>query len=336
MTTAPLPVQQKAPRPWWKGTSLRLGGSAATLALLFWLLPLDQLWAAMRRLPLWVFLLTLAGYMCAHLVAVLKWRMMVNTAGAGLGIALSMRCYFAGLFGNVFLPSLVGGDLIRAGLAMRSAQHRAGALLASMADRMLDVAALALLAGAGALLAPQALDEGGRRVFLVLAGIGVAGAIGLAALMALFPPRKFSFRRRRKMVKLRQAVRSMTRRRGRVAAALALAIAIQGSFALLNAWIALWCGLEIPFYVWLFAWPLGKVSAMLPVTQGGIGVREAALAALLLPFGVPPVLTVAVGLIWQVVIISGGLIGGGISMLAGQRRFTADAAENSDAAKAQG
>jgi uncharacterized protein (TIRG00374 family) len=317
----------------WKGVALRLGGSAVALALLLWMLPLDQLWAAMRRLPLWVFLLTLAAYMAVHAVASLKWRRMVNTAGAGLGVALAARCYFAGLFGNVFLPSIVGGDLIRAGLAMRSAQHRAGAVLASLVDRMLDVLALGLLAGFGALMVPRALDERSQRVFLALAAAFALLALGVAILVALFPARKFSHRRRRKLVKLRQAVRAMARQPGRVATVLALAICLQASFALLNAWIGKWCGLEIPLYVWLFAWPLGKVSAMLPVTQGGIGVREAALAALLLPFGVPAVLSVAVGLIWQMVVVSGGLLGGGIALLAGQRRFSAQEAEGAEAVK---
>ena len=321
----------EAPRRSWKGAAVRLGGSAVALSVLLWLLPLDQLWGAMRRLPLWVFLLTLAAYLCAHTVAMLKWRMMVNTAGAELSVALSMRCYFAGLFGNVFLPSLVGGDLIRAGLAMRSAQHRAGALLASLVDRMLDIVALGLVAGVAGLLVPRALDERSRRVFLALGVVLTVLGLGAALLAAFFPVRRFSLRRRRKLVKVRQAVRAMMRRPGRVAAALALAVGIQGSFALLNAWIGVWCGLDVPLYVWLFVWPLGKISAMLPVTQGGIGVREAALAALLLPFGVPAALAVAVGLIWQVVIISGGLIGGGISLAAGQKRFTAENAESAEA-----
>jgi len=327
-------VTQAAARRSWKGVALRLGGSAAALLLLSWMLPLDQLWAAMRRLPLWVFALTLAAYLTTHTVASLKWRMMVNTAGAGLGYTPAVRCYFAGLFGNVFLPSIVGGDLIRAGLAMRSAQHRAGAVLASLLDRMLDVLALGLVAGFGALMVPRALDERSRRVFLALAAVFALLALGVALLVALFPARRFSHGRRRKLVKLRQAVRAMARRPGRVAAVMGLAVLIQSSFALLNAWIGRWCGLDVPLYVWLFAWPLGKVSAMLPLTQGGIGVREAALAALLLPFGVPPVLTVAVGLIWEVLIVSGGLIGGGIALAAGQRRFTAEDAQDAEAVKA--
>jgi glycosyltransferase 2 family protein len=37
----------------------------------------------------------------------------------------------------------------------------------------------------------------------------------------------------------------------------------------------------------LFAWPLAKIAAVVPITQGGIGVREAALVVLLAPFGAP-------------------------------------------------
>src|SRR2546422_3892717 len=67
---------------------------------------------------------------------------------------------------------------------------------------------------------------------------------------------------------------------------------------------------HVPLRAWLFAWPLAKISALLPVTQGGIGVREVALAALVAPFGAAPVLTVAVGLVWEAIIVAGGLLAG--------------------------
>jgi uncharacterized protein (TIRG00374 family) len=312
-------VTTDAPRRAWKRAAVRLGGSAAILAVLFWLLPLGELWAAMRRVPLGVLLLTLAAYMAAHTVAVAKWRLMVNTAGAGLDYRTAARCYFAGLFGNLFLPSVVGGDLIRAGLALKHGRHRAGALLASFVDRILDVAAIGLLAAIGALLLPRALDAQSRQVFFWLAALAAAGLIGLGALAAVFQARWFSHGKRRKLVKLRQAVRAMAGQPGRVLAVLLIALGTQGSFALLNLWIGRWCGLEVGMEIWLFAWSLGKVSAMLPVTQGGIGVREAALAALLKPFGVPAVLSVAVGLVWEVVIVAGGLIAGGLAWLAGRK-----------------
>jgi uncharacterized membrane protein YbhN (UPF0104 family) len=67
--------------------------------------------------------------------------------------------------------------------------------------------------------------------------------------------------------------------------------------------------------VWLFAWPLAKLAAVLPLTQGGMGVREAALVALLTPFGAPGALVLAAGLVWEGVIIAGGLLSGAIALI---------------------
>ena len=47
---------------------------------------------------------------------------------------------------------------------------------------------------------------------------------------------------------------------------------------------------------------------MLPVSLGGLGVREAALVSLLVPFGADAASVVAAGLAFEAVIISGGLV----------------------------
>ncbi len=299
----------------WRPYFLRIGGSMAMLALIFWYLPLHDLMTAAQKVPVRRFALVLAIYLAAHTLAAGKWRMMVNMAGAGLNLPQALQCYFSGLFGNVFLPSIVGGDVIRAGLALRWGKNRPGTLFGSLLDRTLDVASLGLIAGIGAFSLPGVLDAQSRRIFWVLSfAFALCGSCGVALLL-LTPVRKFSFKVRRRLAKLRHAIRSMTQRPLRVAMVLALAMSIQATFATLTALLAMSCGLNLPLRVWLFVWPLAKVAALLPFTQGGIGVREAALAALLLPFGAPAVLTVAVGLVWEVVLVAGGLIGGGFALI---------------------
>jgi uncharacterized membrane protein YbhN (UPF0104 family) len=54
--------------------------------------------------------------------------------------------------------------------------------------------------------------------------------------------------------------------------------------------------------------------AVLPLTQGGIGLREAALVALLSPLGAPGPLVLAAGLVWEAVVITGGLIAGAVAL----------------------
>jgi uncharacterized membrane protein YbhN (UPF0104 family) len=297
---------------------LRVGGSAGILALLFYFLPLGELWAGMRRVSPALWLAVLAGYLGAHVIAVVRWRLMVNAAGAGLGLAPAARCHFAGIFGNLFLPSLVGGDVVRAGLALRLGRSKAGVLLGSLLDRMLDVVVLAGLAGASAALLPRALDAGSRRVFVALAvGAAAAGAAALAALLVL--TRRRSWRMRRRMVRLRQAARSVAQQRARVALALLLSLVGQSAFVLLIARIGAACGLALPLTAWFFAYPMAKLVALAPVSQGGIGLREAALVVLLAPFGVTPVLAVAVGLVYETINVAGNLLGGLVSAALGRR-----------------
>jgi glycosyltransferase 2 family protein len=303
-------LQNNSGRRRFAGVVLRVVGTILVLGLLFYFLPVRKVGAALRLVPWQLWLLVTAGYLACHVVASLKWRLMVNGAGSGLSVLQAAHCYFAGLFSVLVLPSIVGGDIVRAGLAMRMGRSKAAILFGSFLDRILDFLALALLTVAGAFLIPGSLSAESRHLFFILA----AAALGLgivAGLVILFlPARRFSFRMRRRLVRLREAQRAMAERPVFIVAALFLALLVQGSFILLATILANAAGLHLAFQAWLFAWPMAKISALVPLTQGGIGVREAALVGLLLPFGAPAALTVAVGFAWEGVIIAGGLIGG--------------------------
>ncbi|HTU33113.1 MAG TPA: lysylphosphatidylglycerol synthase transmembrane domain-containing protein [Candidatus Acidoferrum sp.] len=298
---------------------LHYGGSALALALLFRFLPGREVLHALGKLPPALWIAVVAAYLATHLLGVAKWRLMVNTAGAGLNRLQAARCYFAGLFGSLFLPSLIGGDLVRVTLAIRYGKASAGALLGSFVDRIVDFTALVILATAGALLVPGTLRPQSRRVFLLIGAAIIAGLAIFAVLITLIPFRRLSFRMRRRAVSLRRAGRSIVQRPGAAIIALSISLAAQLSFISLSVVLADACGLRVLFRAWLFAWPIAKLSAAIPVTQGGIGVREAALAGLLVPFGAPPALTVAAGLAWEAVAISGALIGGTFALCVRRR-----------------
>jgi uncharacterized membrane protein YbhN (UPF0104 family) len=296
---------------------MRLAAGALILGLLFYFVPFAEAWRALRRLPPLTWLWVLAACLCLHLVGVTKYELMLNSADAGLNFIQAVRCYFTGLFSALFLPSVIGGDVVKAGLALRLSRSKAGALLGSVLDRMLDVTALLTLAATGAFLAPT-LAPADRRGFLIIVEVLFAAALAAAIMVMFFPSRRFPFRIRRRLVRLRRAWLSIKRRPKRVLTALALAFIVQLGFLSLTAVIGAACGLYLPYRVWIFAWPLAKISAFAPVGQAGIGVREAALAALMAPFGAAAGAVVGVGLAWDTIIIAAGLIAGGISLLAGR------------------
>lgn len=294
---------------------VRIGGSAAMLALLFTALPFGDIAAAIASVPAWVWPAALVVYLSLHLVGVVKWRMLVNTAGAELSFRTATRAYYMGLFGNTFLPSIVGGDVVRAGVALRAARSKSGLVLGSLVDRLLDIVGLAAVAGIGALLSPRALDVQSRRIFLTLGAVLVAGGVAAVVAVLIIPVRRFPWKVRRKMVQVRRAIRATIRRPEALVGAFVLGMALQILLTVLNWRLGRVIGIDIPLYVWLFVWPLAKIAGLLPLTQNGIGVREAAQAVLFAPFGVSAAKAVATGLVFAVVIISGGLLGGAIAFL---------------------
>lgn len=295
------------------------------LALLFTALPFADIAAAIKRVPPAVWPAALLTYMALHLVGIVKWRLLVNTAGAGLSFKTAVRAYYMGLFGNTFLPSIVGGDVVRAGVAMRSARSKSGLVLGSLIDRLLDILGLAAVAGIGALLSPRALDGQSRRIFLTLGALLLVLGIGALAAVAILPVRRLPWKVRRQLVQVRRAVRATIQRPEALVGALLLGMLLQTLLTVLNWWLGMVIGIEIPLYVWLFVWPLAKIAGLLPLTQNGIGVREAAQAVLFAPFGVAAAKAVATGLVFEVVIISGGLLGGVVAFALSRSRSERDA-----------
>jgi uncharacterized membrane protein YbhN (UPF0104 family) len=104
----------------------------------------------------------------------------------------------------------------------------------------------------------------------------------------------------------------------------ALSLLIQSAFVLLNAWIGRSIGIHVPLAVWFLVWPLAKVAGLLPISLGGLGVRDATMGALLTTFGVTMASGVVASLIWQSVLIVGGLIAGGFWWTQRRRAHTGD------------
>lgn len=296
--------------PFWRRPIVRIAGSAVILALLFVALPIHELLDALRRMPWWAWPLAIATYLTLHLIGIVKWRLVTNTAGAGLPFRAAARAYYAGLFGNTFLPSIVGGDVVRAGVALRAARSKSGLILGSLVDRIGDIVSLAAVAGIGAVLLPRALDARSRTVFISLGVVLVLAGVVALIVMTRFPVQRLPFRIRRKLVHVRRAIRATARRPEAIVAAIGLGMLLQTLLVVLNYVLGLTIGIDIPLYVWLFVWPLAKISGLAPVTQGGIGVREAAQVVLFAPFGVPGAMALAVGLVFEAIIIVGGLLGG--------------------------
>jgi uncharacterized protein (TIRG00374 family) len=291
----------------------RWAAAALILGLLLHLLPVAPLRAALARVPLTRLVAVLLIYLVALTGGITKWHIVVNSAGAQLKFAASAQCYTSGLFGALFLPSIIGGDVARLAVGVSHSSRPAAVITGNVADRFLDVAAQLTLVSIGLSLLPGSLPVPLQAAakHVLIAGV-LAAVVFLSAALLLLRPllRGRSIRFRRRIAQVRHAIRSVSRRPQRLLAGWLLGTSVQGTYILLTALLGVSCGLALPLRVWLFAWPLAKIAAIVPITQGGIGVREAALVVLLAPFGAPPSQVLATGIVWEGIIITAGLLAG--------------------------
>lgn len=255
-------------------------------------------------------LTTLVVLLLGHATAALKWRLLQG-ADATLPVSTALRAHFLGVVSNLWLPGVVGGDVVRAGAAF-GPNRRALVLVASLVDRVVDSIALLLLATASLFFIRGATQSEWR---LVEVGFIGAAIFGVASFVAY---RVVKSRQIAKIGALVEAAELIARSPGRVLAALAISAGIQSAFILVNVSLGRAVGMRAPISAWFMAWPLAKLAAILPVSAAGLGVREAALVVLMRPFGDPSGTVMAAGLLWQATFIIGGLLGWGVSLMAGR------------------
>lgn len=314
------PARPPAPRP--GRLIVRALVTGAILgALLLWLPELD-VWTAMRRVSPLLWGGVLAAAVAGHAVAALKWRVLLAASGARVGARDSFQAHGAGLFASLFLPSVAGGDVVRLGVVLRRGRNRGALAMGSLADRLVDTVALVLLAGSGALLSPGTVDPLATRVIWICGALLVGGIAAAPFALALLDRRGLPGRAGEAVRKARAALRSLGSHPGPAAAGLALSILVQGSFVALNARIGAAMGISLTFAVWLLAWPVAKLVALLPVSISGLGVREAVMAAMLLPHGIHGTFAVGQSLVWETILVGLGIAGGSASWLLRRRPAT--------------
>ena len=288
---------------------IRLCVSALFLALIFYLVPFAEVWAAARQISLPLWLGALGLFLAGHAAAAAKWRILI---GSGISYRQAFRAHLAGLAANLALPSVAGGDVVRAGLVLKHANDKGRLAMGSVADRLVDTLGLALIALASAWLAwgPR-LDSG---IWLGWPLLGLLAVVA-GALVAMPALDRFAGRNERRgklarlLTKMIHLASELARSPGRLLLCLVISMAVQCLFVGINIAFAEAAQVEAPVAAWFFAWTTAKIIAIAPISLGGLGVREASMAALLVPFGAEPAQVVAIGLVWQSVLYASGLIG---------------------------
>lgn len=117
------------------------------LALLIYLL-INQGWTeigdAIRQIDSWRFAVALLLVVISRLAVAGRWQVLNQSAGMGISNMQSVQITFAGLFAANFLPTTIGGDVVRLAWVIRLGCDRAVSLASLVADRLVGLTGMAM------------------------------------------------------------------------------------------------------------------------------------------------------------------------------------------------
>lgn len=297
--------------------SIKLAVSLGLLAVLFGRMDASRLWIVMREAsPLWL-LASLSLYLVMILISAWRWRMLLDAQRVAVPAGRLVNSYLVATFFNNFLPSNIGGDVIRVHDTAPAAGSKTLATTVVLMDRGIGLLGLVLVAAVGASSASG--DIGTPSWFVP--GLWVSFVVGslLVVPVVLRPhgvARVLSPLRRIHQEWVSERLTRLTTALGRFgenprAMVWGFAGAVATQAVLVGFYAAIVRSMGIPL-----AWshlavvvPLSFIVQMAPVSVNGFGVREATFSIYFSRLGLPIESAMAVSFMGAVLIMAFSLSG---------------------------
>lgn len=268
--------------------------------------------------PLWA-LIGLALHSCSVFTTILRWALMLAGAGLRAPLPAVLRLGWIGSFFAALLPGgIAGGDVVKSLFVSRlHPGNKARAVVTVVADRIVGMFVLCLIAATGLLALPDAAMLGAARP--VLLSLPLLGLFALALLLLPGLRSRTGFSRlldRLPFPGVMKEIRAAGALYGSVPGPLirAALVALASHGLVLSAFFCYGkaLGMTLPALAIASAIPIAQMLSSIPGLPGGWGVGDFAFLALLPPAGVPPGAAVALSFTYRIlhttIALPGGLL----------------------------
>ncbi len=263
---------------------LKVAVSVGLLTLLLSRTDLSSLGTRLRTASVAWMAFALALYLVNVLVATWRWQLLLSAQRVTVHDRTLLGSYLVATFFNNFLPSNIGGDIIRIRDTAGPAHSRTVAATVVLIDRGIGLMGLMLVAATGASLATA---SGGAQVpvwpawlwatFLLGTLVSAPAVYAPAGVERVLQPLKIFHAEwvGERIGRVTGALGRLREHPGKLVRCFAGAVVVQAVTVIFYAAVAR--GLGIPIALWHLAVvvPLSFVVQMFPVSVNGFGVREA-------------------------------------------------------------
>ena len=274
--------------------------------------------ATLKNASLNLLVLSVLVGVLINLVSALKWHMLVRSQALGAGYWRIFAYYLVGQFYNMFLPTSVGGDVVRAYELGKFSGRQADSLASVFVERYTGVLTLLVVAAAAVLSQLSRFNQG----FVVFSLVAFALGLGLIGWL-VFDKRPYRWLRQvmvdmlpvtlkvfSKLDKLVDALDDY-RTQPRVVMTAFVNSILFYFIAALNVYVtALVFNADVRFLDMLIATPIIMLLMNIPLSFGNIGLMEFAYTSIFTIVGYGAELGVAVALLMRLKSLFDGAMGG--------------------------
>ena len=283
---------------------LKLAVSGILLAVLFWRVDRAAFLRSLQTLPPSIVLGCVGLYVLGYLISIVRWRGLLLAEGIRLPLTRLGLVYFEGAFFNLFLPTVIGGDLVRGYFIYKLTQGHDAALASILVDRVVGFAALMGIAVTALVLAYGTLQD--PLVALAVLSVAALFACAVAVLLHDGLMRWTSgllhvvglARFQTKLQGLVDAFQRYRRHRWALLQALVLSALLQALIIVTYYLIGAALNVGVPLAYYFVFVPLITTLAMLPVSVAGLGVREGGVVYFFAKVGVDTATALGMSLVW--------------------------------------
>jgi len=241
-------------------------GSLLAIILLVVLLKEEngqEIISALKRVSILYFLIAILAMLISRLFVISRWHVLLRSAGVDISFWHTAMLTFTGLFSSNFLPTTIGGDVVRLAGAMQLGYDRAICLASMVADRLIGMAGMLVTLPFGLLPVLSSGKAGLQAIFLgALFQKGLDFIKRTLATFVIWLKKPFAL------------VASLVSTFGNMAFIfLAIFLLVTGMGRYVSYWLI--AGL----------WSLTYFVTLIPISVNGYGVQELSLTFLLSKFG---------------------------------------------------
>lgn len=300
------------------GPSIKLAVSVGLLSILFANVDLAKTWAVARTASVPWLGAALVLYFAMFLLSAWRWGILLRAQHTSVPFGALLSSFLVGSFFNNFLPSNIGGDVVRIRDTSRAAGSKTVATTVVLVDRGLGLLGLILVAAIGA-SAAAAAGERGRAIGPGMLWLTFAAGVALvvvvvaapAALARLLRPLERLHRDwvRERVTRLTTALDRFRDVPGALALCFTGGVLVQVMLVIFYATTARALAIPIALSHLAVLVPLSFLMQMLPVSVNGFGVREATFTVYFARLGLPAEAALALSLVAAALILVFSLSG---------------------------